>query len=273
MLTVTMDETNDIIHGIAKNHGIDLSGMAMASLRLKISRFCREHHLLSPGSLMNRLVDEPGLIDSFIFSISAASPEMFRDPELWIALRDQVLPGLIQDSKTAYILIPESVSPEEIFSMSILLKESGLEKQFRIKATCFNAYTRDQIVNKPLLKGRYRICKENYELFNPGSTLDKYFQLKDGEYYCKPGLWNPVNLSLLKTQQFVSDEHYRLILYRNRMIYQNLERSRRHIQRIFDPAAEGTILVIGIKESVDNLGLQDRVHVISPDLKIYSKTR
>jgi chemotaxis protein methyltransferase CheR len=271
MLTVTINETNDIIHGLAQNYGIDLSGMAMASLRLKISRFCRDHGLLPPGSLITRLVDEPGLTEPFIFSISSASPEVFHDPELWIVLRDQVLPGMIQDSNMAGILIPEIASPEEICSISILLKESGLEKHFRITATYFNEYARDQILNKPLPKGRYRICQENYAFFNPGFSLDEYFRLKDGKYHCKPGLLNPMNLSLRKNHPFVLDEDYKLILYRNRLIYQNLEQSRSQIRRIFDPAAEGTIFVIGIKESIDNLGLQDRVHVISPDFNIYSK--
>lgn len=45
MLTVTIHETNSIIRIIAQKHGIDLSGMVMASLRLKLSQPCKDHHL------------------------------------------------------------------------------------------------------------------------------------------------------------------------------------------------------------------------------------
>ena len=259
MLTVTIDETNAIIHGIAQNYGIDLSGMAMASLRLKISRFCKDNRLRAAGSLISRLIEEPGLLDSFIYYIYSASPEMFRDPELWIVLRDQVLPGLVQDSTTAGILIPESGSAEEIWSTSILLKEAGLDRQIGITATCINEFTRDQIKNRPLSKGRFRACQDNYEIFNPGSTLDKYFIQQDGKYFWKEHIINQVILSLQSDHQGLVEQHHKILMCRNRMIYQNLERSRQFLQHLFDQSAEGTILVIGIKESIENLGFQDRV--------------
>ena len=271
MLTVTINETNDIIHGIAQNYGTDLSGMAMASLRLKISRFCKDHHLRNSRSLIARLKEEPDLAEAFIYDISSASPEMFRDPEFWIVMRDQVLPGLVRDSTGAGILIPDCGSPEEIWSMSILLKESGQDRQIGITATCMNEYTRDQIKNRSLLKGRYRICRENYEIFNPGFSLDKYFIQKDGKYHPKDKINNPVNLLVQTGHQSLVDHRHKVLLYRNRLIYNNLDRSRRNLQWLFDQAAEGTVLVLGIKESIENLGLQDRVDVISPDLNIFSK--
>jgi chemotaxis protein methyltransferase CheR len=245
--------------------------MAMASLRLKISRFCKDHHLPTTRSLITRLSEEPELADSFIYDISYASPEMFRDPELWIVLRDQVLPGLVRDSTHAGILIPECGSPEEIWSMSILLEESGLDRLFGITATCRNEYTMDQIKNRPLLRGRYRTCQENYEIFHPGFSLDRYFVQKDGKFYGKDKILNAVNLRLESGDQHLVYRRHKVLLYRNRMISQNLERGRRNMQRLFDQAAAGTVFVIGIKESIENLGLKDRVDVISPDLNIFAK--
>lgn len=271
MFTVTIDETNSIIHIISQKYGIDLSGMAMASLRLKISQFCKDHHSHSPRSLITRLHDEPGFIESFMQGISASSPDMFRDPELWITLREQILPAMVPDSTTARILIPDSVSGEEIYSMAILLKESGLDRQIRLTATCINDSIRKLIENGPLSKGRYKNCQDNYLVFNPGSNLDKYFLQRDSKYYLKSGLCKPVDLMVQPEDHTGMKVHAKLILYRNRMIYLNPETSRRRISRMLDQAVEGCILIIGIKESVKYLGLKDRVRVISSDLNIYSK--
>jgi hypothetical protein len=40
---------------------------------------------------------------------------------------------------------------------------------------------------------------------------------------------------------------------------------------MLDQAAEGTVFIIGIKESLKCLGLARRVHIISSDLNIFSK--
>jgi len=271
MFTVTINETKNIIHIISQQYGIDLSGLAMASLRLKISQFCKDHHFLSPANLTTRLHEEPGFIESFLQSISASSPDMFRDPELWIKLRDQILPEMISELVTSRILIPDSVSGEEIYSMAILLKESGLDQQIKLTATCKSEGIRRQIENGPLSKGRYKNCQDNYLIFNPGSTLDKYFLQRDGKYYRKSGLLNPVDIMVQPEDQAGKAVHAKLILYRNRMIYLNPETSRRMISRMLDHAVEGCIFIIGIKESINYLGFKDRVHVISSDLNIYSK--
>lgn len=271
MFKVTTDETNSIIQIIFQKYGIDLSGLAMASLRLKISRFCKDNHSLTPGRLITCLHDEPGFIESFLQGISASSPDMFRDPELWIRLRDQILPEMIRDFASSRILIPDSVSGEEIYSMAILLKESGMDGQIEIIATCRSKGIRKQIKNGPLSKGRYKNCQDNYQIFNPGSTLDKYFLQRDGKYYRKPGLLRPVDIVVQPEDQAGTAFHAKLILYRNRMIYLNPESGRRKINSMLDKADEGCIIIIGIKESLKYLGFMNRVQVISSDLNIYSK--
>jgi len=273
MFTVTNDETKNIILLISQKYGIDLSGLAMASLRLKISRFCKDHQTFTYENLITRLSDEPGFIEPFMQGISASSPDMFRDPELWIFLRDQILPGILADSKTTRILIPDAVSGEEVYSMAILLKESGLDQQIKLFATCLNNSIRKQIKNGPLSKGRYKNCKDNYVVFNPGSNLDKYFLHQNGHYYRKSGLLEPVDIMVQQEYRAGLPIHAKLILFRNHLIYLNQETGRRMIGRMFDQAAEGCIFIIGIKESINYLGLKDRVSAISSDLNIYMKAK
>lgn len=271
MLEVTIDETNYILHKISQHYGTDLSGFALASLRLKISKFYRYHHITSTESLITRLHDEPDFMDLFMQNIFSGSPDMFRDPELWITLRDKILPGMLADTKHPMILIPDALSGDEIYSMSILLKESGLDHRIRLTATCINDRLRKQIENSPLSRGRYKNCQDNYMIFNPDSSLDKYFLQRDGKYYPKPGMHEHLDIKVHTEDQANPAGQANLILYRNRTIYFTPVHSQEVISRMLDQSVDGCIFILGLKESANYLGFKGRVHVISADLNIYSK--
>jgi chemotaxis protein methyltransferase CheR len=271
MFEITIDETNNIIHEIFQHYGTDLSGLALTSMRLRISKFCRFHHITSTEKLITRLNEEPELLDLFMQGIYSGSPDMFRDPELWITMRDEILPGMRSDDKQPMILIPDATSGEEIYSMSILLKESRLDNRVRLTATCINETLRKLIENGPLAKGRYKNCQENYMIFNPDSRLDKYFLQRDGNYYPNPGMLELVDLKVHAEDQSGPVDKANLILYRNRTIYFTPVKSQKVISRLLDQSGKGCIFIIGLKESANYLGLKDRVHVISADLNIYSK--
>jgi chemotaxis protein methyltransferase CheR len=273
MFKVNINETNIIIQIVLQKGGIDLSGMAMASMRLKISKFCTEHHFHTPDDLISCLQNEPGFINLFLSGIYSSSPGMFRDPELWIILRDEVLPELAQDDFLSSILVPDCVSSEEILSLAILLEESGMDQQFSLNATCVYDNIREQIKNKPLSISLYKNCQDNYIIFNPKSSLDRYFKLHKGAYRWKSELINPVEIMVQREPHDVVTSKTKLILYRNRLIYYNLETCHRRIERMLDPLADGTIIIIGIKESFKHMGLQHRLHPIYPDLNIYAKAR
>jgi chemotaxis protein methyltransferase CheR len=271
MFAVTADETRRIVQIIVQRYGIDLSTLTMASMRLKISRFCRDHPLQTPADIRSRLQDKPGFINLFLAGILTNSPYLFRDPELWILLKNQILPELSRFPSQAGILIPDSVSGEEIDSMAILLHETGLKQQIRLTATCVHDSIRDGIVNGFLTQVHYKNGMDNYLVYNPGSTLETYYKNHRGRYYRKPGLMEPVQMLVQPDPDQAIDGMTKLVLYRNRMIYHTLERNRWIINRMLDRAADGTIFIIGIKESFGNLGLLDRLQVISRDLNIYAK--
>jgi chemotaxis protein methyltransferase CheR len=210
-------------------------------------------------------------MDLFMQGISSGSPDMFRDPELWITLRDKILPGMRVDAEHPMILIPDASSGEEVYSMSILLKESGLDHGIRLMATCINDRLRKQIENGPLSKGRYKNCQDNFMIFNPDSSLDNYFLQRNGMYYPNPGMLEPLDIKVHEEDQAGLADQANLILYRNRTIYFTPGKSQEVISRMLDQSGKGCIFIIGLKESANSLGFKDRVHVISADLNIYSK--
>jgi chemotaxis protein methyltransferase CheR len=271
MFTLSIVETRNLARLVSRKYGIDLSGMAMTSLRLKISQFCKEHRLHPPDKLVTCLLDDPAIFDLFLYRICAAYPDMFRDPDVWIFLRDQILPGMVGDSKKPGILIADGESGDEIYSMAILLKECRLDHQVRLTAAVENNLVLDRIIHGSIPKGRYKYGQDNYRLFHPGSSLDKYFAWHHDGYYPRSDLRETISLSVKKANRPEISRDTRLVLYRNRLLYLNTETSHRRLSHMIEQASIGTILILGIRESPDQLGLLDRVHTLSSDLNIFTK--
>ncbi len=96
MFSVSILEARTIIRTIYKTYGTDLSGLAMASFRLRLSEILETHDIKLPEDLVAILLEDPEFYETFIRDVSIGSSDMFRDPDLWIDIRDRILPFLLK---------------------------------------------------------------------------------------------------------------------------------------------------------------------------------
>ena len=114
----------EIIRIIKEMHGCDFSVFALTSFKNRLERLMIKYNLQSPDNLIKKIQEEPDFFEDFMYDISVPSTEMFRDPSLWRWLREDFLPGAIQNSPARYrIWLPQCVSGGELFSLAILLHE------------------------------------------------------------------------------------------------------------------------------------------------------
>ncbi len=271
MFSVSILEAKSIIRTVYKTYGSDLSGLAMASFRIRLSEILQLHKLNDIETLVARLYDDPGYYDIFIRDISVGSPDMFRDPDFWMHLRDQLLPSILKSWMYPEIIIPESVTGNELYTMAVFLCELGLDYRIDLVATCRNEKIRDQILEGQLPYVRVKNSKDNYEVFHPGSSFEKYTETRDGDRYLKTELLHGVEFRLQSPEQLACSEKTALVLYRNRMIYQNAEAQYRTLKHILGSMKAGTYFVTGIQEAIDGFGLDHLYATVSADLNIYSK--
>ena len=155
MFNVSVLEAKTIIRTIDKIYGTDLSGLAMASFRLRLSEILKTNSFKNIDALIERLLDDPDYYETFIRDISPGSPDMFRDPDFWIYFRDQFLPTILKSRRYPEIIIPESVTGNELYTMAVLLNETGLDYRIDLVVTCRNVKIKKQITEKKLSNIRY----------------------------------------------------------------------------------------------------------------------
>src|SRR5512145_1850023 len=139
MAEIGIVETKNIIKIINDKYNIDFADYALTSFKRRIERIMDSYNFKYPEFLLNKLQDDPGFFDLFIHEISVPSSEMFRDPSLWRILREETIPGLLNEiTQTLKIWLPNSVSGDELFSLCILLKEMGLLEKVQITVSAIS---------------------------------------------------------------------------------------------------------------------------------------
>jgi chemotaxis protein methyltransferase CheR len=271
MFSVSILEAKTIIRTINRTYGTDLSGLAMASFRLRLSEILSTHKFKNTAALIERLLADPDYYELFIQDISTGSPDMFRDPDFWIYFRDELLPEVLKSSRYPEMIIPESVTGNEFYTMAVLLNETGLDYRIDLVVTCRNGKIKKQIMEGKLPNIRFKNSKDNYEVFHPGSSFENYTETRNGSRYLKTELLEGVEFRLQSPDQPVCSDKTALVLYRNRMIYQTTELQYRRLLQILKEMPKETYLITGIKEAINGFGLDHLYDTVSEDLKIYMK--
>jgi chemotaxis protein methyltransferase CheR len=271
MFSISIPEARKLIGWIHESFGMDLRGVSMASFRWQVSQILETLQDGTVRTLMQRIRKDPVFFDQFIRDISVGSPDMFRDPDLWIHLRDHLLPILFSSWRYPEILIPDCVTGGELYTLLVFLHDTGIDYRVDLAATCKNNLIRQQILAGELDNSRYKNSRDNFDVFHPGSSFDRYLQTIQGKKFLKPDLLKGLDLRVQDEKQPLCSDRTSLILYRNRMLRQNRQWQSGMLSRLFSEMKEGTLLVTGIGESIDGFGFEHSYRVISPDLKIYIK--
>ncbi|HGS4633766.1 TPA: protein-glutamate O-methyltransferase CheR [Vibrio cholerae] len=135
----TLEEvtTDLVIEAVRRRWGYDLSTYARASLTRRIALTCQQCHADDVFSLLPRLVKERGIFDSLINNLSVTVTEMFRDPEVFVALRENVIPQL---ATYPFIRVWHAgcATGEEMYALAILFDEAGLLEKTQFHGTDIN---------------------------------------------------------------------------------------------------------------------------------------
>lgn len=127
-------EVELFVQALHKRHGYDFSEYAPASLKRRIRQLADQLGCKTISGLMERMLHEPQLLPTVLEGLTVPTSEMFRDPAMFRALRDQVFPVL---ASYPHINIWQAgcAHGQEVYSLAILLEEAGLYDRSQIFAT------------------------------------------------------------------------------------------------------------------------------------------
>lgn len=244
------------IHDI---YGYNFNDYARPSLKRRINRLFTLNKFAGFLDFRLRVREDPTYFRYFVEEITVNVTEMFRDPQFYRCLREEVLPVL---ATYPFIRIWHAgcSTGEEVYSMAILLKEAGLLERSLLYATDINPTVLEKL-RKGIFPLRYmKQYSENYIQSGGHHDFSRYYTAKYDWAKFDEQL---ARRMVISTHNLVSDRsfnEFQLILCRNVLIYFDKDLQNR-VLRLFDDSLEPLgFLALGAKESL-------KYSVIAPKYK------
>jgi len=130
-------EVDLLLEGVSRRYGYDFRGFSRASLERRILSRLRGERLKTVSDLQAAVLHDSASLHRLMRDIAVPTTALFREPELFRSLRDEVIPWL-RTWPSLRIWHAGCATGEEAYSMAILLDEEGLLARSRIHATDVN---------------------------------------------------------------------------------------------------------------------------------------
>jgi chemotaxis protein methyltransferase CheR len=242
-------EVEYLLDDLQRVYGYDFTNYSKASIKRRINRLFSLDKFPSFAEFRYRLKTDEEYLKRFVEEITVNVTEMFRDPNFYQALRNDVLPVL---ATYPFIRIWHAgcSTGEEVFSMAVLLKEAGLLHKSILYATDLNP----DVVAKAR-KGIFSLVKmklfsENYIAAGGRNEFSSYYTAKYDKAIFHPDLSTKM---VFATHNLVCDRsfnEFQLIICRNVLIYFDKDLQEK-VLKLFDESLETLgFLALGSKETI-----------------------
>lgn len=263
----------DLVAVIKSKYGYDFTNYAISSFKRRILRILELHKISDIDSLIKKIENDFTFFEKFISEVTVNVTEMFRDPSFWNILREKIIPNILLNNKKLNIWHAGCSSGEEVYSMTILLKEMGILEQSKIIATDVD----DQIL-KQARKGVYTVKnmelnEKNYVRFSGGNQFSAYFEVKNGLAYMDQSLVKNVEYRKHDLVRGIVFNKFDIILCRNVMIYFNQNLQNEVLKKLHESIFKYGYLGIGSKESLIWCDIVNKFIVVNDREKIYKKIK
>ena len=265
------EQVETLLSDLLENYGYDFTGYSRASLKRRITRLYGLDKALSFAEFRYRVNNESAYFKRFVEQITVNVTEMFRDPGFFRTLREDVLPAL-GTYPFIRIWLAGCSTGEEVYSVSIILKELNLLQKSLIYATDLNPVVLEKAAQGMFGMSQMKQYSENYIASGGTNDFSSYYTANYSLAKFNDELKSKI---IFSTHNLVSDHsfnEFQLILCRNVLIY--FDRDLQHkVLDLFDASLEDLgYLALGTKETVDFSGISKSYKRL-PGNKIWRKTK
>lgn len=263
-------EVRLFVQALAGRHGYDFGHYAKASLRRRVSALASALGLPTVADLVPRVLHDDSILPLVLSTLSVPVTEMFRDPAVFRALAERVLPVLATYPRLN-IWQAGCATGEEAFTLAILLEEAGLLAKTQIYATDINdsaiAKAEEGILPAAAVEGR----EEAYRKAGGAHALARYFSLAYGYAKMADSLRDHISFA---HHNLVSDGVFcevNLVLCRNVLIYFDKQLQDRVLGLFADALSRGGFLCLGSRENMTGAAAARRFTALDRELRLFRK--
>jgi len=259
-----------LLEAIYRKYGYDFRNYAKASVKRRIMRRLEVSEFGSVSELLHEVLCSKELFEKLLLDLSINVTEMFRDPHFFKTVRNKIIPAL---TKLPYIKIWHAgcASGEEVYSMAILLKETGLYEKTRIYATDINEVVLEKAGEGILPINRVKEYTANYQDAGGSESFADYYTARYDSAILDRSLKENI---VFADHNLVTDQVFgemNMIVCRNVLIYFKRELQSRVLNLFTDSLCQEGFLCLGTKESIMFLDSKNSYEEVAARERIYRK--
>lgn len=263
-------EVDLLIEAIYRRYGYDFRSYARASLERRIRDFQASAGCASVSEMIPRVLHDAAFSARLVHHFSIPVTELFRDPWVYRAVREQIVP-VLRTWPHVKVWLAGCATGEEVYSLAIVLRETGLCQRTTLYATDFNeeALARAREGIYPI--ERLPDASRNYQRAGGAGSLADYYHAAYDSAVMDGALRQRI---VFASHNLVSDSAFgemHLVFCRNVLIYFNPDLQERVLQLFSDSLVNGGFLCLGTKETLPFTPADAAFEAVDRKARIYKK--
>lgn len=263
-------EIDLLLEAVFRMYGYDFRSYARASIERRIRQFMSGERCASVSDMIPKVLHDKEFFSRLARYFSITVTEMFRDPFVFRAVREKVVP-LLRTWPHFKIWHAGCATGEEVYSLAIVLREEGVYGRATIYATDFNDESLDLARAGVYKAVNMKEATQNYQQSGGKASFSEYYHARYDAVAMDASLRERITFA---NHNLVVDEAFgemHLIFCRNVLIYFNHELQNRVLELFTKSLVHGGILCLGTKENLQFTDVNNFYKVLDRDAKIYKK--
>lgn len=261
-MTITEQDYQLFLFSLKNFSKYDFSQYSEKSLKRRLAKVLADNRLTITG-LINRMKNDVEFIEKVVKEITVNTTELFRDPQVWQAMKYAILPKL-KNNQVINIWHAGCSTGQEVYSMLILLQELNIIDRAKVYATDLNSDVLEQ-ARQGIYKYRFninyldnfdKVIKENPYNFEEYNDIpyEKYLEIDKVNDSIRMNSFLREK-PIFKKHDLVTEENtlyvkFDIIMCRNVIIYFNYELQNRVFDLFHKNLYDSGCLVLGLHETI-----------------------
>ena len=257
-----------VVHALQEKTGYDFSRYAQASLRRRISLAANAFKVAHVSDLVTPIVHDPLFANRLVGTLTVSITDLFRDPEFYREVRDQVIP-ILRTYPFVRIWHAGCSTGQEVYSMAVLLQEEKLLERTHIYATDINTQSLKTAKHGIYPLDELRKSQRSYRDAGGTEQMSNYYIENDRYGKFHSALSGRITFSFhnLVTDGVFGEMH--LIVCRNVFIYFDATLQSRVTKGFIKSLCHRGFLALGAHESLARNASGTQFEAISRKSRIY----
>lgn len=251
-------DIQNFLAAIKENSNYDFSGYSANSLKRRIIKILHNYSMQF-DEMVEKVRNDQDFIEEVVKKITVNTTDFFRDADLWIYLKENLLPMFSRHNRIN-VWLPGCSTGQEVYSLMILLNEvkllnktdiygSDLNEdalEFARKGIYQSLFSREYVTNfDKVLNPQGRGKKvEHDRYFN---TMSAYNRIEMKSFLAKKPIY--FKMDLIKEENPI-EKKFDIIFCRNVIIYYNKNLQDRVLDLLYRNLNDNACLVLGKHESI-----------------------